>query len=158
MKYRILVLLSLGLFVGPGPVGAQELSGLRVIAHRSNPVSSLSREELSRIFLKKVTRWENGQLVLPVELPENSAVRERFSRAVHRRSVAAVEAYWQQRIFSGREVPPPERTADADVVEYVKANPNAIGYVSADAPVDEVKVLRITESGPPPSSDGEGSR
>jgi ABC-type phosphate transport system substrate-binding protein len=50
--------------------------------------------------------------------------------------------YWQQMIVSGRGVPP-AKTSDQDVLAYVKANPGAIGYVGADAPTEEVKVIAL---------------
>ena len=53
-------------------------------------------------------------------------------------------AYWQKMIFSGREVPPPEKTSSAEVVAYVRANRGAIGYVAADAALGAgVRVLKI---------------
>ena len=46
--------------------------------------------------------------IRPVDLRPNAATRRLFSERMLRRSVAAVRSYWQQRIFSGRGVPPPE--------------------------------------------------
>ena len=47
-----------------------------------------------------------------------------------KRSVAAVRSYWQQRIFSGRDVPPPEVDTENQVIKYVAGDPGALGYVS----------------------------
>ena len=52
-----------------------------------------------------------------------------------RRSPAAVRNYWQQRIFTGRGVPPPELASEEAVIKYVTDHPNAIGYVSGAAPL-----------------------
>jgi len=38
----------------------------------------------------------------------NDRIRVAFSKSVHGKSVGAVRAFWQQQIFSGRDVPPPE--------------------------------------------------
>ena len=66
------------------------------------------------------------------------------SRALGR-SVSAVRAYWQQQIFSGRNVPPVERPSDAEVLTFVKEHPNAIGYVSASTPaIDGTKTLPVS--------------
>ena len=40
-------------------------------------------------------------------------------------------------------VPPIEKTTDADVVDYVKKNPEAIGYVSKDAELLGVLTVEI---------------
>lgn len=136
--------LLLGLSIVPD-AAAQQNPGFRVVVHASNPVSSLTGEEVARLFEKRTTRWENGQAVLPVDLPENAPARVRFTRAVHGKAVSAIKAHWQRQIFSGRAVPPIERPSDADVLTYIAANENAIGYVSSDTPIPaNLKVLEIS--------------
>jgi ABC-type phosphate transport system substrate-binding protein len=116
-----------------------------VVVNEANPLASLSSEELSDLFLKKSSRWSDGSLVLPVDQAEDSHVRERFNREVHRKSAAAVRAYWQQRIFSGRDVPPPEKRGDADVLAFVRNNPAGIGYVSVAASTGGVKLVAVRQ-------------
>jgi hypothetical protein len=48
---------------------------------------------------------------------------------VHDRSATAIRAFWQQQIFSGRDIPPVEKPGDADVMRAVADNVGAIGYV-----------------------------
>jgi hypothetical protein len=117
--------------------------GFRVVVHPANPESFASRELVSDAFLKKVSRWPNGEQIRPVDLTLGSAVRETFSQNVLRRTAAAVRNYWQQRIFTGRGVPPPEVASDADVIRYVREHAGGIGYVSAAADPATVKVLPI---------------
>jgi hypothetical protein len=54
-----------------------------------------------------------------------------------------VKAYWQQLIFSGRDVPPPELESDDAVVAYVLAHRGSIGYVSGMAELKNARVLAI---------------
>jgi ABC-type phosphate transport system substrate-binding protein len=116
-----------------------------VIVNAANPVSSMSVRELSTTFMKKVARWPHGDEVTPVDLKDTSAVRESFSRRIHEKSTAAVKAYWQKMIFSGRDVPPSEKSTSAEVVAYVRANRGAIGYVAADTALGAgVKALKVT--------------
>lgn len=113
-----------------GAPASAQTSAFVVIVHPDTEVGRLGADEVSRIFLKKTERWEDGSRIFPVDQVETSPVRVAFSRAVHGRAVAAIKAYWQQRIFSGRDVPPPEKISDREVVEFVRATPGAIGYVS----------------------------
>ena len=127
---------------------ADESEDFRVIVHQSNPYSEITLEELSNMFLKKVSRWENSsELVHPVDLLDDSPVRELFSKVVHGRKVASIKAYWQRQIFSGREIPPPEQETDRDVLEFVAQKSGAIGYISASIDMSEydVKVITIIE-------------
>jgi ABC-type phosphate transport system substrate-binding protein len=119
--------------------------GFQVIVHSSNPVTSLSREQVARLFLKKVTAWPSGAAVAAVDLARDEPARATFSQDVLRKSVAEVAAYWQQQIYSGRGVPPPEKRSNADVVAFVEGNEGAIGYVSAAAAVGDARVVRIVE-------------
>lgn len=113
----------------------------RVVVHRSNPVTSLTRVQLSAIYMKRVRSWGDGAEIIPVE---QAALRGHFSRSIHGKSVAYVTRYWQRLIFAGRGIPPVElRTHDA-VVDFVKTHRGAIGYVDARAPVsDGVKVIAV---------------
>jgi hypothetical protein len=118
-------------------------SSYRLIANPSCPVSAVNRAFVSQVFLKKVRRWPDGEAIQPVDLDPRSAVRQNWSAEVLSRSVEAVRIYWQQMIFSGRELPPPELRSDAEVVGYVLRRPGAIGYVSANANVQGAKVLTL---------------
>jgi ABC-type phosphate transport system substrate-binding protein len=113
----------------------------QVIVHPSNSMTSLPREFLADAFFKRTTRWHDGQAIRPVDLAPGSSVRRVFSDSVLKRSVGAVRSYWQQRIFSGRDLPPPELDSDDAVLRYVAKSPGAIGYVSAAAKVANAKVV-----------------
>jgi ABC-type phosphate transport system substrate-binding protein len=115
----------------------------RVIVNAKNPATALSRDTLADLFLKKSTRWSDGETVRPVDLRPKSETRRKFSENVLKRSVAAVRSYWQQRIFSGRGIPPPELESDEDVVGYVARHRGAVGYVSAGAALAETKVVVV---------------
>lgn len=115
----------------------------RVIVHGKSSVASIQRDFVADAFLKKVAHWPNGQGILPVDLDGDSPVRRKFSEEVLQRSVAAVRSYWQQLIFSGRNVPPPELDADQAVVEYVAKHKGAIGYVSGSAVLEGVRPVAV---------------
>ena len=136
----LLLALALALAASPAGVAAGD-DGFRIVVHPSNRVADgLTRAQVSQLFLKKTTRWADGKRVDPVE-PGEAALRERFCRRIHRKSVGAVRSFWNQQIFAGREVPPVEKAGDAEVVGEVRSHPEAIGYVSAGADVTGVKVI-----------------
>jgi len=103
----------------------------------------VDRKFLSEAFLKRTTRWPGGAAIKPVDLGSDSPVRRRFSEDVLNRSVSAVKSYWQQMIFSGRAIPPPELETDEEVVRYVSKHAGAIGYVSGAGDLPGVKVVTL---------------
>lgn len=141
---RMLLIMLLGLLpVQAGSSSAAEAAGYKLVVNSQNPASALPRKQVSAMFLKKVTAWEHGGKVAPVDLGADSPVREIFTKDVHGKTVAAVKGYWQQLIFSGRGVPPPEKSSDAEVIAFVKASPGAVGYVSLQQATADVKVVRV---------------
>ena len=94
-------------------------------------------------FLKKRTRWDDDHEIQPVDQGQSSGVRDKFSHDILGRDIASVRRYWAQLVFSGRGVPPPELSSDADVVKYVAAHGDAIGYVSGAIDLAGVKAVEI---------------
>ena len=142
MRKLLTFAFCLAALVAAAPAGAQQY---RVIVNSANPTSTLSKEDLARVYLKKMSTWKTGAPVQVVDLGPKSAVRAEFSTTVLGRDVPTMKNYWQQSLFSGRGVPPIEQPTEAQVVAFVAANPGAIGYVSSETQLPEsVKTVSVT--------------
>jgi ABC-type phosphate transport system substrate-binding protein len=130
--------LALLLTSGAGPRG-----GYLVIVNPDNPRTSVDRQFLEDAFLKKVTHWPEDGEIQPVDLAPTLPTRRQFSEDVLERSVEEVRTYWDQRIFSGRDVPPPQLDDDQQVVAYVASHPGAVGYVSSGTDLKQTKVVDV---------------
>ena len=143
---RVAFALALG---GVPSLGAQRQAAagneVVVIVNAGNHVESLTAADVSKVFLRKKTKWPDGRAIQPVDQIETSPVRRRFSDDLLRMDVPSVKGFWQEIVFSGRGEPPPERVSDADVIAYVKANPNAVGYVLRSAASADVNIITITK-------------
>jgi ABC-type phosphate transport system substrate-binding protein len=136
----LLVLLSLSaLALAQAPAAP----AYRVIVHPSNTLSALDRDFVADAFLKKVARWPDGKAIRAADLDSHSPTRKSFVESVLKRSIAGVRSYWQQQIFSGRNIPPPELASDEAVIAFVLKYEGAIGYVSGAAKCDTVKVVSL---------------
>ncbi len=140
--FRLLsLILTIGVLSSPMAADAQEFT---VIVNTANPLASMPRDDVAKLFLKKTVSWQSGQAASPVELPAAAKAREAFARTVLNKSIPQVKSYWQQQIFSGRDVPPPEKQSENDVVAFVRSNPGAIGYVSKGVDIGRgVKALTV---------------
>ena len=141
-RFAALAMLGVGLLHTPAAtLGAQEF---KIVAHAATDVGDLSAATAARIFLKQDKKFPSGAAATPVDQAKTVAVRGSFTREIHSRSVSAVETYWQQQPFSGRDTPPESKAGDNDVLAFVKSTPGAIGYVSAGATVPAgVKVITL---------------
>ena len=137
------VVLIVGVF-GGAPQAPAEPRACLVVVNEGNPAAELTRAEVADIFLRKVTRWQNGISVAAVDQSTMAPVRRCFSEEVLGMKIGTVQSYWQAKVLSGREIPPRVFSTNADVLEFVRQSREAVGYVSADATLPSgVKALRI---------------
>jgi hypothetical protein len=149
LSRRGLFLLAMAVSLSGG--GGRAIAGeprYWVIVNPENRADTLRREEVSRLFLKKTTRWADGRVAVPVDLVETSAAREAFSRDIHRRPASAIKKYWQQMVFSGESAPPPEVATEDEVLAMVRSDPAAIGYVSDEVVLHGVKIIDVVDPRP----------
>lgn len=141
MKKTIVTALGLVLLLC---VANAHAADVKVVVHVNNAMDSVTKAKVSDLFLKRVTRWENGRAVTPVDQSEKSAARITFTKDLLDKEVLWVKSYWQKMIFSGRATPPAELSSDNQVLELIRTNPDAIGYVSDTATLPAgVKALTV---------------
>ncbi|MBX3160445.1 MAG: hypothetical protein KF773_31055 [Deltaproteobacteria bacterium] len=123
-------------------VHAEEREGFKVIVHPDNPARELERGFLRSAFLKKSTEW-HGETVRPIDLATRFTVRDRFTTDVIGKTRAQLRSYWNQQIFSGKGVPPPEGESAAAVIAYVLAHRGAVGYLPASVDPGKARVVPV---------------
>jgi phosphate transport system substrate-binding protein len=109
------------------PARAVEVArdGIVIVVHSSNPLVNLSRDELARIFAGEILSWSELKVTLPPGAPGTIQV-------VSREDGSGTRSVFEQTVMLGRRVTltalvqPSER----DVLDYIAANPNAIGYAA----------------------------
>jgi hypothetical protein len=133
---------------GLAPGGAattrdREADEYRVVVHPSNPVRVVSREFVRAVYLKRRTTWWDGETIRPVGVSQRFPARQRFAREVLRKSPAQLRAYWNQQIFSGKGVPPPEFDSHDAVLAYVLRHRGAIAFLPASVDPDGAVVVTV---------------
>ncbi|HEU4604410.1 MAG TPA: hypothetical protein VFS24_20715 [Steroidobacteraceae bacterium] len=106
-----------------------------VVVNPSNPVASMTADQVADYFLGKSTALQ------PIDLPESSATRTQFYQKVTGKDAAQVKAVWTRLIFTGKATPPKEVSSSADVKKTVAGNDKAIGYIEKSAVDNSVKVV-----------------
>jgi ABC-type phosphate transport system substrate-binding protein len=111
-----------------------------VVSARS-PITALSANQVADIFLGKTSRFPDGTPAMPIDLVEESPVRDRFYTEYTGKSPAQVKAHWSKIIFTGRGQPPRQAASATEAKKIVAENPNAIGYIDASQVDASVRVL-----------------
>jgi len=114
---------------------------LVVIVNHNLPVTSLSRDEIYRIYLGKTKFLPNGVKVIPIDQRPGSSTREKFYSDVIQKSEIEMKSYWSRVIFTGQGYPPVQETDDQSVKELVAKNLNCIGYIDRNAADKSVVIV-----------------
>lgn len=116
---------------------------IKVIVNKDNPISGLDAVQAKLYFLRKVkSRWPQiNKNIKPVERKGNPASRQTFLSNVLKMSGADVERYFMEKQYQKAIPLPAKVSSDQEVINYVKNNVGAIGYVEVGTATSDVKVL-----------------
>jgi ABC-type phosphate transport system substrate-binding protein len=129
------------LAISPTFAGAWASADVVAVVSAKSAVPALTSNQLTDIFLGRVSRFPNGLLAVPIDLRDGSPERDRFYAKITGKTPAQVKAYWSKIIFTGRGQPPKAVASDLDVKKFVAANVGAIGYIDAALLDDSVRAL-----------------
>ena len=123
-------------------VVAAQAGSVIIITNKDVPASSLSLDELARIFLGKKTTWQNGKKIAPICLKSGKA-HESFLRSYLDMNPSQFDIFWKQAVFTGTGNPPKSLVDEADVVQLVKSTAGGIGYIDSRTLHKKVKILKV---------------
>jgi ABC-type phosphate transport system substrate-binding protein len=133
------LLLGLAGFLKPDDSFSQDF----LVVGNDTGITSLTNSELISIFKPKNNRWENNRPVIIVLPGSGSDISEAVARQVYGKSFVAVQKYWLSLVFQGRFNAPYFFNTDEEVLNFIKKNPGAIGFVSSSNGVPENLLIRI---------------
>lgn len=142
--------LALALWAVPGRSDAESRRELMVIVNKANAVGSITRAELSSIYLGKRKTWATGEIVKPCDfqepgVDEEQAAMGHFSVRYINKDLSSLKSYWIKMIFSGKGDPPPIFKKAEDVIRFVSENPGSLGYLYSDQVTGAVRVVPVVE-------------
>lgn len=119
-------------------VGANDIV---VIASASSPVGTLTKEQVSDLFLGKSTSLPSGGKAVLIDQPDSSPLRDGFYSKVTGKSASQVKSTWAKLSFTGKGTPPKEGSSNDDIRKQVAGNPSMLGYIDKSAVEGGVKVV-----------------
>jgi len=112
-----------------------------VVVHPDNPLLQLAPQEVSDLYLGRIRATRSGDRLLILDQPRDSELRSRFFARLNGMSLRNVDAYWARLQFSGDSQPPRPLPDSYSIVNVVRLNRLAIGYVEAGAVTGDVRSL-----------------
>jgi ABC-type phosphate transport system substrate-binding protein len=129
--------------------GSAAASGelIAVIVNKANPLSVIGRDELRPIFQTTRKVWSSGAEAFPINLPEDSPLRNDFDQAILGLDPERVARYWIDRKVRGGARPPVRVNSSSAVLKAVASKPGAVGYVRLGEVNNTVKVVAKVSDG-----------
>ncbi|MBP1771175.1 MAG: ABC-type phosphate transport system, periplasmic component [Holophagaceae bacterium] len=124
-----------------GMAAATAQAQVVVIISTKNPISKLTADQVSQIFLGQAKTFYTGAMCEPLDQAEGSGARNEFYQKVTGKNAAQLRAHWSKLTFSGKAQPPQALAGNQAVVKMVADNPKFIGYVDKSAVDGSVKVV-----------------
>lgn len=112
-----------------------------VIVHPNNTAASAKLRDVQDIFMGRVRAFPDERYTVPIDQPP--PLRAEFYQLLTSRSLAQINAYWAQLLFTGQNSPPLQLPNDQAVLKMVRENEGAIGYVHPAAVDRSVRLLLL---------------
>ncbi|WAJ69267.1 hypothetical protein [Catenovulum adriaticum] len=100
---------------------------LLVVSSKMSPVE-LSRQQIKQVYLGARLSVD-GVNIQPLALPVGVRWRSVFNSKVIGLSEARIQSYWAQMRFTGRRTEPTEMDNTEKLIEQLKQQPGALGYL-----------------------------
>ncbi len=137
MKQILMILLLSIVWLSPAMAYAE----VWVIVNEQNQFDAMDKSEVTGLYLGRYQSFRDGSAAHPLDQDKDGTVYENFYQTLTGKSVAYINAYWAQILFTGRAKPPKEILSETELIKLVRRDRNAIGYVNAGASLQGVKVV-----------------
>ncbi len=134
---RILVLAAAAAFA---PVAHADFY---IVVQAGNAQRTMTQKDVVDLFMGRSRAFSNGDFALVFDLPRDSPRRAAFYQALTGMGPAQVNSYWSRLMFSGQSMPPQPLPDEATMIEIVKRNPNAIGWLTQEPSDKQLRTVLI---------------
>ena len=104
-------------------------------------LTTLSKIEITDIFLGRSARFPDGSRAVPIDLREGATLRDEFYAKIAGKSADQIKAHWSKIIFTGRGQPPRTVSNSEEAKKLIEATPGAICYIERNSIDASVKIL-----------------
>lgn len=127
--------IAVAILATPGLIQAE---GVVLVTSNSSLSQPLSREQVRNLYMGASL----GYGLKPVALPPKNRLRALFNTQVIGLPESRIQSYWAQMKFTGRMSPPREIDTEKALLEYLKDNPEAVGYCNTETHLpDSLRII-----------------
>lgn len=113
-----------------------------IIVNKSVTDSTLTRDDVEKIFLGRKTRWDDDQSIHFVIL-EKVGVHGDFLKTYIGKTESQYSMFWKKMVFTGKGSMPKSFKTVEEIMEYVAATPGSISFIPAASLNDTIKRITV---------------
>jgi ABC-type phosphate transport system substrate-binding protein len=141
LSRRRIPALMLSLLLAGAPAAALAADTLYVVVSAQSAIRALTQKDLLAIYTGRTRTWPGGEPATPFDQPRDSAARADFDQTLTGMDMARINSYWARLHFTGQVQPPPALGDDAAIIQRLRADPSAVGYLTQEPTGAAVRVV-----------------
>ncbi len=116
---------------------------MAIIAHKTVPDSTLSRNAARLLFALRRHHWSDGQPVHVLVLADDTPAHRAFTRQVLKLYPRQLRRIWDIQTYSGTGQPPETVSSLEEMLDRVAGTPGAIGYAPRALVDSRIKIIEV---------------
>ena len=139
---RRLTSMALLLLMIAGPIApARAVEPLYVVVSAQSPVRALAQKDVLALYTGRTRTLPGGEVATPLDQQRDGAARADFYLALTGMDIARINSYWARLHFTGQVQPPRTVEDDPAMLQRLRADPTAIGYLTREPQDSSVRVV-----------------
>lgn len=134
-------LLAAALLLGGLHAPLQATGSLWVVVSADSPLRSISQKEVLALYTGRARTHLGGVPATPLDQRRDGPAREAFYQALTGMDIGRINTYWARLHYTGQVQPPQPVHDDAAVVQRLRGDPSAIGYLTHEPQDTGLRVL-----------------
>ena len=140
-RMRPLIALCLSAALAWTPVRTRAADTIYVVVSAQSPVRSLAQKDVLALYTGRTRTLPGGESATPWDQQHDGAARADFYQALTGMDIARINSYWARLHFTGQVQPPRNVDDDAAMIQRLRADPTAIGYLTREPSDGSVRVV-----------------
>lgn len=139
MKIRVIIAAVVAIMLAPALSSA---GNVILISNPSVQISTLSKQDVGFIFLGKKKDWDDGAKIFFAIQKDSQSHRDFLKNYIHK-NPPHFSNYWKKQVFTGKGTWPRSFDSDQEMVKFIAETKGAIGYVSDQVNLANVKTISV---------------
>lgn len=114
---------------------------LYVVVSTQSPLRTVNQNELVAIYTGRTRAFPDGTAATPLDQKRDGPARAEFYQLLTGMDIARINSYWARLHFTGQVRPPQTAEDDTAMLQRLRSDPSAIGYVTRPPQDNSVRVV-----------------